>query len=221
MEKRQLKVLYEDNHIIVVEKPSGVPTQEDNTGDPDMYNLVKEYIRVKYNKPGNVFVGIVHRLDRPVGGVMVFARTSKAASRLSEQIRNRSFKKVYLAMLDGIPKKDEGRLENYLWKDEKKNQVYVVDETHKDGKKAVLDYKVLRKEGKRALVRVELHTGRPHQIRVQFANIGCALVGDSKYGKAVGKSEVMLFSHLICFQHPTTKEELEFKLEAEWAVKKS
>ena len=213
----QLNVLYEDNHIIVVEKPAGIPTQSDSTGDVDMYNLVKEYIRVKYNKPGNVFVGIVHRLDRPVGGVMVFARTSKGASRLSEQIRNRSFRKVYLAMLDGVPKQDEARLENYLWKDEKKNQVFVVNEAHKDGKKAVLDYKVLRKEGKRTLVRVELHTGRSHQIRVQFANIGCSLVGDSKYGKSVGKSEVMLFSHLIGFQHPTTKEEMEFELVPEWS----
>lgn len=216
MEENLLKVLYEDNHIIVVEKPSGIPTQEDCTGDVDMYNLVKEYIRVKYNKPGNVFVGIVHRLDRPVGGVMVFARTSKAASRLSEQIRNRSFKKVYLAMLDGVPKKDEGRLENYLWKDEKKNQVYVVEESHEGAKKAVLDYKVLRKEGKRTLVQVELHTGRPHQIRVQFANIGCPLVGDGKYGKIEGKSDIMLFSHLICFQHPTTKEEMEFRLSPKW-----
>jgi len=220
MVDQQLKVLYEDNHIIVVEKPSGIPTQEDSTGDIDMYSLVKEYIRVKYNKPGNVFVGIVHRLDRPVGGVMVFARTSKGASRLSEQIRNRNFRKVYLAMLDGIPKKDEDRLENYLWKDEKKNQVYVVNEGKDGAKKAVLDYKVLRKIGNQALVEVELHTGRPHQIRVQFANIGCPLVGDGKYGKATGKSEVMLFSHLIGFQHPTTKEDMEFKLVPEWSAKK-
>lgn len=214
--KSKLNVLYEDNHIIVVEKPSGIPTQEDSTGDMDMYNLVKEYIRVKYNKPGNVFVGIVHRLDRPVGGVMVFARTSKAASRLSEQIRNRSFKKVYLAMIDKVPKQSEGRLENYLWKNEKENHVYVVNGSHSDAKKAVLDYKVVRIIGDKALVRVELHTGRPHQIRVQFANIGCSLVGDGKYGKVKGKSEIMLFSHSISFQHPTTKENMTFELLPDW-----
>ena len=212
----QLNVIYEDNHIIVVEKPAGIPTQADVTGDTDMYNLVKEYIRVKYNKPGNVFVGIVHRLDRPVGGVMVFARTSKGASRLSEQIRNRSFKKVYLAMLEGTPKALTGRLENYLWKDEKKNQVYVVDASREGAKKAVLDYKVIKQKGGKALVEVELHTGRPHQIRVQFANINCPLVGDSKYGNATGKSEVMLFSHLVGFQHPTTKANLEFILSPSW-----
>jgi len=122
-----------------------------------------------------------------------------------------------LAMLDGIPKSEEGRLENYLWKDEKKNQVYVVKAEHEGAKKAILDYKVLRKNSNKTLVRVELHTGRPHQIRVQFANIGCPLVGDGKYGKSLGKSDIMLFSHLIRFQHPTTKEEMEFVLSPEWA----
>ena len=211
----KLNVIYEDNHIIVVEKPAGVPTQADISGDTAMYTLVGEYIKEKYNKPGNVFVGIVHRLDRPVGGIMVFARTSKGASRLSEQIRNRSFKKTYRAMVHGLLKNKKGTLENYLLKDEEKNKSFVVSEGTKNAKLAVLDYEVIseNKADNTSIVEVELHTGRHHQIRLQFANIGHPLVGDSKYGKDKGLSNVALWSYKLKFKHPTKDEEMEFKLE--------
>ena len=211
----KLNVIYEDNHIIVVEKPAGVPTQADISGDTDMYTLVGEYIKEKYNKPGNVFVGIVHRLDRPVGGIMVFARTSKGASRLSEQIRNRSFKKTYKAIVHGLLKNKKGTLKNYLLKDEGKNKSFVVSEGTKNAKLAVLDYEVIseNKADNTSIVEVELHTGRHHQIRLQFANIGHPLVGGSKYGKDKGLSNVALWSYKLKFKHPTKDEEMEFTLE--------
>ncbi len=211
----KLNVIYEDNHIIVVEKPAGIPIQADISGDMDMYTLVRNYIREKYNKPGNVFVGIVHRLDRPVGGIMVFARTSKGASRLSEQIRNRSFKKTYKAIVHGLLKNKKGTLKNYLLKDEGKNKSFVVQEGTKNAKLAVLDYEVIseNKADNTSIVEVELHTGRHHQIRLQFANIGHPLVGDSKYGKDKGLSNVALWSYKLKFKHPTKDEEMEFKLE--------
>ena len=170
----KLNVIYEDNHIIVVEKPFGIPTQGDSSGDIDMYTLVGNYIREKYNKPGNVFVGIVHRLDRPVGGIMVFARTSKGASRLSEEIRNRSFKKTYMAMINGCPKEKKGTLRNYLLKDESKNKSFVVDGKTNGAKLAVLDYEVLSYSDKddTSIVKVDLNTGRHQKIRLKFSNIG-------------------------------------------------
>lgn len=214
----ELNVIYEDNHIIVVEKPAGIPTQADISGDVDMYTLVKEYIRKKYNKPGNVFVGIVHRLDRPVGGIMVFARTSKGASRLSEEIRNRNFKKTYWAVVSGLLKEKKGTLENYLLKDESKNKSFVVSKDTKGAKIARLDYEVIseNKKDNTSVVKVELHTGRHHQIRLQFASIGHPLVGDSKYGKDNGKSNVKLWAYKLSFKHPTRDEIMEFKLEPKW-----
>lgn len=214
----KLNVIYEDNHIIVVEKPAGIPIQADISGDMDMYTLVRNYIREKYNKPGNVFVGIVHRLDRPVGGIMVFARTSKGASRLSEQIRNRSFKKTYKAIVHGLLKNKKGTLKNYLLKDEGKNKSFVVQEGTKNAKLAVLDYEVIseNKADNTSIVEVELHTGRHHQIRLQFANIGHPLMGDSKYGKDKGLSNVALWSYKLKFKHPTKDEEMEFVLEPKW-----
>lgn len=214
----KLNVIYEDNHIIVVEKPAGIPTQADITGDIDMYTLVGEYIREKYNKPGNVFVGIVHRLDRPVGGIMVFARTSKGASRLSEEIRNRSFKKTYLAMVDGCPKDKKGTLKNYLLKDESKNKSFVVDENTAGAKLAVLDYEVLSYDEKNntSIIKILLHTGRHHQIRLQFSNIGCPLIGDTKYGNSKGKSDVKLWAYKLEFKHPTKDEVMRFELEPKW-----
>lgn len=214
----KLNVIYEDNHIIVVEKPAGIPTQEDSSGDIDMYTLVGNYIREKYNKPGNVFVGIVHRLDRPVGGIMVFARTSKGASRLSEEIRNRSFKKIYMAMVNGVPREGKGTLRDYLLKDESKNKSFVVDEKTSGAKLAVLDYEVLSHNDKddTSIVKVDLHTGRHHQIRLQFSNIGCPLVGDRKYGKDKGISNVKLWAYRLEFKHPTRDEVMEFELEPKW-----
>ena len=179
-----LNVIYEDNHIIVVEKPVNVPSQADKTGDVDMLTLVKDYIKEKYNKPGEVYLGLVHRLDRPVGGVMVFARTSKAASRLSEEVRIKQFKKKYLVIADGKFEKNKGTLENYLLKNERLNTSKVVEKDTKGSKLASLDYEVLKynEEIDLSLVKVNLHTGRHHQIRVQFANIGHSICGDQKYG---------------------------------------
>ena len=168
---QKLNVVYEDNHIIVVEKPVNIPSQGDKTGDTDMLTLVKAYIKKKYNKPGEVYLGLVHRLDRPVGGVMVFARTSKAAARLSEQVRNKDFKKKYLVIADGKFEKNKGTLEDYLLKNEKTNTSKVVKEGTKNAKLAILDYEVLKynEEINLSVVKVNLHTGRHHQIRVQMA----------------------------------------------------
>lgn len=212
----KLNVLYEDNHIIVVEKPAGVPTQADSSCDTDMYNLVKEYIKEKYNKPGDVFIGIVHRLDRPVGGVMVFARTSKGASRLSEQIRNHTFEKTYFAMVRGCPLENTGILEDYLVKDEKNNIVSVSTKDDRDAKLAILSYEVIKKIGDTALVKIDLKTGRAHQIRVQFANIGCPLIGDAKYGNKSGRSDIMLWAYKIKFKHPTKNEIMSFQSKPDW-----
>ena len=155
-----MKVLYEDNHIIVVEKEPNIPSQADKTGDEDMLSLVKKYVKGKYNKPGEVYIGLVHRLDRPVGGIMVFARTSKAASRLSEQIRNKTFKKRYLAVVDGKFENLKGSLEDYLYKDERNNISKVVNKDKKNSKFAKLDYEVLNYDDKRdlSLVKIDLHT---------------------------------------------------------------
>ena len=155
-----MKVLYEDNHIIVIEKEPNIPSQADKTGDVDMLTLVKQYIKEKYNKPGDVYIGLVHRLDRPVGGIMVFARTSKSASRLSEQIRNKTFKKKYLAVVDGKFEKTKGFLEDYLYKDERNNISKVVNKEKKNAKLAKLDYEVLNYDDKRdlSLVKINLYT---------------------------------------------------------------
>ena len=214
-----LKILYEDNHIIVVVKKPGIPTQEDKTGDKDMLTIVKEYIKVKYNKPGNVYLGLVHRLDRMVGGVMVFAKTSKAASRISEYIRQKNVKKRYLAVINGtLPVTDKKvELRNYLVKNERLNMSRVVDSTTKGSKEAILEYKVLKNftyNGKDySLVDIDLHTGRHHQIRLQFAHIGHPLYGDIKYGQKVNKvgQNLALFSYYLSFFHPTKDEYLEFE----------
>jgi len=213
----ELNVIYEDNHIIVVEKPAGVPTQADYTKDPDMYNLVRDYIKEKYNKPGQAFVGIVHRLDRPVGGIMVFARTSKGASRLSEQIRNRTFIKIYLAEVNGHLKNKKGTLENYMIKNEKKNMSFIANKGDDNAKLALLDYEVIEEREETSIVKITLHTGRHHQIRVQFANIGHSLIGDNKYGKVVkGHSDVRLWGYLLKFKHPTKDEMMEFYIKPHW-----
>lgn len=208
-----IPILYEDNHLLVVEKPVNIPVQADPTGDPDLLTMLKEDIKIRYQKPGNVYLGLVHRLDRPVGGVMVFAKTSKAASRLSDAIRRRAFDKKYVAVVRGTPKERQAKLEHHLWKDQKKNQVYVVPENDPRGKKAILDYKVLGEAKGMSLLEINLHTGRPHQIRVQFSNIGCPLYGDQKYGQAVNKpgQQIALWASELRFEHPTTKEWIKVK----------
>lgn len=211
MEK--LKILYEDNHIIVVEKKPNIPSQSDKTGDIDMLTLVKNYIKEKYNKPGNVYMGLVHRLDRPVGGIMIFARTSKSASRLSNQVREKIFKKKYLAVVDGKFEKDQGTLENYLYKDERHNMSKVVKKEKKNAKLAKLDYKVLKYNPVKdlSLVEVNLHTGRHHQIRVQLSNFGHSIFGDQKYGTRGKGKQIALWAYELTIVHPVTKEEMTFK----------
>ena len=209
----ELKVIYEDNHIIVVEKIPNIPTQEDKTGDTSMMTLVKKYIKEKYNKPANVYLGLVHRLDRPVGGVIVFAKTSKAASRLSKQVRDKVFKKEYLAVVDGSFGKNSGTLENYLYKDRKSNTSYVVSKDKKEAKFAKLDYEVLKydKENNLSLLKIDLHTGRHHQIRVQLANIGHSIYGDQRYGTRGKNKQIALWAYKLIIEHPTKKEKMEFK----------
>ena len=208
-----LKILYEDNHIIVVEKIPNIPSQADKTGDIDMLTLIKDYIKEKYNKPGNVYLGLVHRLDRPVGGVMVFAKTSKAASRLSEEVRNKTFEKKYLAVVDGKIEKEKGSLEDYLYKDERNNMSKVVTPTKKNAKLAKLDYEVIVYDEvkKLTLVKVNLHTGRHHQIRVQLSNFGHSIFGDQKYGTRGQGKQIALWAYELKIVHPITKEEMIFK----------
>ena len=224
--EENLKVLYEDNHIIVVEKPVNIPSQGDKTGDTDMLTIVKQYIKEKYNKPGEVYLGLVHRLDRPTGGVMVFARTSKAASRLSEQVRNKDFEKKYLAIVDGKMEKEKGTMKDYLLKNEKTNTSKVVSEGTKNAKEAILDYEVVKynEEINLSVVKVSLHTGRHHQIRVQFASRNHSLCGDQKYGTRGRGKQLSLWAYYLSFYHPTTKEKLEFedypKEVGSWAILK-
>ena len=177
-----IKVLYEDNHLIAVFKPAGVLVQGDKTGDKCLMDEVKEYLKEKYQKPGNVFLGLLHRLDRPVSGVILFAKTSKGASRLSEQIRNHTITKTYHALVEGQPKKSKATLVNWLIKDENKNLVTVYDEETLDAQYAELDYEVVKTNGKNSILKINLKTGRSHQIRSQLARLGHPIVGDTKYG---------------------------------------
>jgi 23S rRNA pseudouridine1911/1915/1917 synthase len=205
-------ILYEDNHLMVVEKPVNIPSQGDASGDMDLLTLLKEDLRLRYRKKGNVYLGLVHRLDRPVGGLMVFAKTSKGASRLSEQVRNRTFQKTYLAVVHGQPAPSAGRLEHYLLKDRRRNMVRVVPHSHPKGKKAILDYSSLESRNGFTLVRIGLQTGRSHQIRVQFATIGHPLYGDQKYGAHVNQpgQQIALWSSELRLIHPTRKEGMHF-----------
>ena len=209
----ELNVVYADNHIIVVVKPQNVPTQEDESKDKDLLTMVKEYIKVKENKPGNVYVGLVHRLDRPTGGIMVFAKTSKSASRLTQEMHTGDFKKRYLAVVVGKPREKRAKLVNYLLKNARTNTVQVVPELTTNAKRAELDYVVLDDNEKVSLVEVNLATGRSHQIRVQLKNIGCPIYGDVKYGgdKLAKGHNLALWAYELKFVHPTTKENMTFK----------
>ena len=211
---QKLNILFEDNHIIVVEKIVDIPSQSDKTGDIDMLSIVKQYIKEKYNKLGNVYIGLVHRLDRPVGGVMVFAKTSKAASRLSNQVREKTMKKQYLAVVDGKFKEKSGILEDYLYKDERNNISKVVNENKKGAKYAKLEYEVLEyKEDKNlSLVKIYLYTGRHHQIRLQLANSGHSIFGDQKYGTRGKNKQIALWAYYLQFKHPISNEKLDFKV---------
>ena len=204
-----MKIIYEDNHLLVVLKPINIPVQEDDSKDLDMLTYLKKYLKEKYNKPGNVYLGLVHRLDRPVSGIMVFAKTSKAASRLSEQIRNHTFKKEYMAVLCGkTPKKDI--LVDKLLKNPKTNTTVVSEK----GKEAILSYELIKYKNNYSLVKINLETGRSHQIRVQFSSRGYPLYGDQRYNKkALPKQQIALFANRLEFIHPVTKEKLFFEEE--------
>lgn len=210
MEK--LDVLYEDNHIIVVKKIPNIPSQGDKTGDIDMLTIIKQYLKEKYNKPGNVYLGLVHRLDRPVGGVMVFAKTSKAAARLSEQVRNKDIKKKYLVIADGKFEEKSGVLRDYLLKNEKKNTSRVVKEGTKNSKLAELEYEVIKydEEINLSVLKIDLHTGRHHQIRVQLSSRNHSIYGDQKYGTRGRGKQICLWAYYLSFKHPVSKKEMKF-----------
>ncbi len=214
MQTDELNILYEDNHLIVVLKPQMTACCPDESGDENLFDCVKEYLKVAYNKPGNAFLGLVHRLDRPTGGVMVFAKTSKAAARLTEQMKNGGFEKKYYAVLCGTPNKKTAVLENYLRKNSVTNTVYVCTQTEENAKFASLEYNLIEEKAGLSLAEITLHTGRTHQIRVQFSAINCPVYGDMRYGgeKAV-KGRLALWAYSLKFSHPTTGETLKFLVE--------
>jgi 23S rRNA pseudouridine1911/1915/1917 synthase len=201
-----LEVLYEDNHIIAINKKSGDIVQGDKTGDAPLSNFVKAYIKKKYNKPGEVFLGTIHRLDRPTSGVVLYARTSKALTRMNEQFREKQVQKTYWAVVDNSPANDSGTLENYLLKNQKQNKSYITKGV--DGKHAVLDFKLLKKLDNFFHLEVKPKTGRHHQIRVQLANIGCIIKGDLKYGakRSNKDASIHLLAQKLEFLHPVKKE---------------
>jgi len=205
---KNLHVLYEDNHLIAVNKPSGVLVQSDASGAVSLMDMTREYIRKKYHKPGNVFLGLVHRLDRPVAGVVLFARTSKAASRISEQLRSRTVEKIYQALVHGELSPPSGSLLSFLKKGEKK--VRLVTEGEEEAKKALLSYRTVRIVKGKSLLEIRLHTGRKHQIRVQLAGVGHPIEGDLKYGApyALSGGTIRLAALSLSFKHPTRDERI-------------
>ena len=206
--KLMINILYEDNHLLVVEKPINMLVQGDSTKDLDLLTILKQYLKEKYHKPGIVYLGLVHRLDRVVGGIMVFAKTSKAANRLSKQVKDHKIQKIYYAVVCG-KLMHNGRLENMLEKNEKTNTSFVSGK----GKLAILNYEVIAIENNYSLVKIDLETGRHHQIRVQFSSIGFPLFGDHKYNKNFQKDEqIALFAKELSFFHPITNEKLSFSL---------
>lgn len=209
-----MTVVYEDNHIIVVNKQASEIVQGDKTGDIPLSEMVKDYLKEKYQKPGNVFVGVTHRLDRPVSGLVIFAKTSKALSRLNEMFRIGSVHKVYWAIVKGEPEKHEAELEHWLVRNEKQNKSYAYEREVKGAKKAVLRYRMIGRSDNYSLLEVELMTGRHHQIRCQLAKMGCPIKGDLKYGSARSNSDgsICLHARRVSFVHPVSK--LPIELEA-------
>ncbi len=201
-----MQVLYEDNHVIIVSKQAGEIVQGDKTGDTPLSETVKSYIKEKYAKPGAVFLGVVHRLDRPVSGVVVFARTSKALTRLNEMFRTQAVQKTYWALVQNEPREPEATLTHYLVRNEKQNKSYAYDHERPNAKKAVLDYKVIGHTDRYTLLEVHLQTGRHHQIRCQLAAIGCPIRGDLKYGapRSNPDGSISLHARRIRFEHPVS-----------------
>jgi 23S rRNA pseudouridine1911/1915/1917 synthase len=208
--KENLHVLFEDNHIIIVNKRSGDITQGDKTGDKPLSDIVKEYVKVKYNKAGNVFLGVVHRLDRPTSGVIIFARTSKALERLNKMLRDKTIRKTYWAIVKGSPKKEKDTLINFLKKNPKNNKSSVYNKEITDSKKAILHYNVIKKLDNYSLIEIDLETGRHHQIRAQLSFIGFPIKGDLKYGfnRSNKDGSIHLHARKIVFTHPVSKEEI-------------
>ena len=203
-----MTVVYEDNHIVVVNKTSSEIVQGDKTCDTPLSEMVKQYLKEKYNKPGNVFIGVTHRLDRPVSGLVVFAKTSKALPRLNEMFRNGEVKKTYWAIVKECPKETEGELVHYLVRNEKQNKSYAYDKEVKNSKKAVLHYKLIGHSQNYYLLEVDLKTGRHHQIRCQLAKMGCPIKGDLKYGSPRSNPDgsICLHARTVQFVHPVSKE---------------
>ena len=203
-----MNVIYEDNHIIVVNKESGEIVQGDKTGDAPLSDLVKAYIKEKYRKPGNVFLGVTHRLDRPVSGLVIFAKTSKALSRLNEMFRKGEIHKTYWAIVKNKPKERQGRLTHWIVRNEKQNKSYAYDNEVKDSKKAVLDYRLLASGDNYHILEIHLLTGRHHQIRCQLSAMGCPIKGDLKYGaqRSNPDGSISLLSRHVEFVHPVSKE---------------
>jgi 23S rRNA pseudouridine1911/1915/1917 synthase len=222
-----LDVLLEDNHCLAIDKPAGLLAQGDATGEPNAVDAARDYLKAKYAKPGNVFVGLVHRLDRPTSGVLLLARTSKAAARLSEQFREGDVEKVYWAVVTGRPADDAGEWTDALLKDERRNVVDVVEPGTPGSRPATMAYRVLDRSGRTSLLEVRPRTGRSHQIRVQLASRGLPIVGDRKYGSTTalraldGKPRVALHARAMTFSHPTRREALEVTapVPADWPWK--
>lgn len=206
-----MEVIYEDNHIIIVNKSVSEIVQGDKTGDKPLSEIVKEWLKEKYNKPGNVFCGVTHRLDRPVSGIVVFAKTSKALARLNEMFKNKEIKKTYWAIVKNEPKHDRGTLTNYLVRNEKQNKSYAYDVEKPNSKKAILHYQQIAKSDNYTLLEIDLETGRHHQIRCQLAKMGCEIKGDLKYGANRSNPDggISLHARKINFIHPVSKIEIE------------
>lgn len=205
-----MHVIYEDNHIIIVNKAVSEIVQGDKTGDKPLSDIVKEWLKKKYNKPGNVFCGVTHRLDRPVSGIVVFAKTSKALSRLNEMFKNKDIKKTYWAIVKNEPKQKQGTLSHFLIRNEKQNKSYAYDIEKANSKKAILHYKQIAKSDNYYLLEIDLETGRHHQIRCQLAKMGCAIRGDLKYGSNRSNPDggINLHARRISFRHPVSKTDI-------------
>lgn len=206
-----MDVVYEDNHLIIVNKSSSEIVQGDKTGDKPLAEIVKEYIKQKYHKPGNVFLGVVHRLDRPVSGLVVFARTSKALARLNEMFRTKEVHKTYWAIVGNCPPTEEGELVHWLVRNEKQNKSYAYDKEKPEAKKAILYYKLIGRSERYFLLEVDLKTGRHHQIRCQLAKMGCPIKGDLKYGSPRSNPDgsICLHARRVRFVHPVSKQEID------------
>ena len=205
--RKKMTVLYEDNHIIIVNKTCSEIVQGDKTGDKPLSEIVKEWLKVKYNKPGNVFCGVTHRLDRPTSGIVIFAKTSKALPRLNEMFKTKEVKKTYWAIVKNMPKETKSTLKNYLVRNEKQNKSYAYDVEKPNSKHAILHYKLIAKSDKYNLLEIDLETGRHHQIRCQLAKIGCPIKGDLKYGfdRSNADGGISLHARKISFIHPVSK----------------